>query len=128
MQFRHLALMSFVFAFGGQAHAADAVADVDTIDAASVLAALNAAAPAKLAVSETYAKTHVWAESNKAAGYEAPADAQATVEVGAAGVITIGFAGGGAITLTPASGGGSMVRWSCASNGLDQAVVPKACR
>jgi hypothetical protein len=128
MQIRHLALMSFAFAFAGQAHAADAVSDAGTNDAATVLAALNAAAPAKLAVSETYAKTHVWAESNETAGYEAPADAQATVEVGAAGVITIGFAGGGAITLTPASGGGSMVRWSCASSGLDPGVVPEVCR
>jgi hypothetical protein len=128
MQFRHLALMSFAIALAGEAHAADAVADAGTIDAATVLAALNAAAPAKLAVSETYAKTHVWAESNETAGYEAPADAQATVEVGAAGVITIGFTGGGAITLTPAYGGGSMVRWSCASSGLDPAVVPEVCR
>jgi hypothetical protein len=128
MQFRHLALMSLAFAIAGQAHAADAVADAGIIDAATVLAALNAAAPAKLAVSETYAKTHVWAASNETAGYEVPADAQATVEVGADGVITIGFAGGGAITLTPASGGGSMVRWSCASSGLDPAVVPEVCR
>jgi hypothetical protein len=120
--------MSFAFAFAGQAHAADAVAGAGTIDAATVLAALNSAAPAKLAIAETYVKTHVWVDSNEAAGIETPADAQATVEVGAAGVISIGFAGGGAITLTPASGGGSMVRWSCASSGLDPAVVPEACR
>jgi hypothetical protein len=128
MRFHHLAVVALAIAFSCQAHADDAVADSGTIDAATVLAALNAAAPAKLAVSDTYAKTHVWAESNEAAGYEVPADAQATVEVGAAGVITIGFAGGGAITLTPASGGGSMVRWSCASSGLDPAVVPEVCR
>jgi hypothetical protein len=128
MRFRHLALMSFAFAFAGQAHAADALADAGTIDAATVHAGLDAAGAVKLAVAETYAKTHVWAESNEAAGYDAPADAQATVEVGAAGVITIAFAGGGAITLTPASGGGSMVRWSCASSGLDPAVVPEVCR
>jgi hypothetical protein len=119
----HFASIFLVVAFTSPALAADAVSDAGT-----VLAALNEAAPAKLAVSESYAKTHVWAESNEAAGYEVPADAQATVDVGAAGVITIGFAGGGAITLTPASGGGSMVRWSCASSGLDLAVVPEVCR
>jgi hypothetical protein len=76
MQFRHLALMSFAIAFACQA--ADAVANTGTIDAATLLAALNVAAPAKLAVSETCARTHIWAESNEAAGYEASADAQAT--------------------------------------------------
>lgn len=96
-------------------------------DASAVKAGLNAAAMARLSVSEAFIKTGKWAESNAAAGYEAPSGGPASVNVGPGGVITVDF-GGPSITLTPSDGGKGQVDWSCKGTGLAADVLPQECR
>jgi len=93
-------------------------------DAKAIQAALNAAAPAKLAVAEAYSSTGHWVASNDEAGIAAPTGA-ATVTIGEAGVITIVF-DGPIITLTPSADHGQ-VRWSCSTTGLPRASIPAGC-
>lgn len=93
-------------------------------DANAIQAALNAAAPAKLAVAEAYAKTGHWIASNDEAGLATPTG-PATVTIGQSGVITIAF-DGPIITLTPTADH-DVVRWECATWGLPASAVPAGC-
>lgn len=93
-------------------------------DAKAIQAALNAAAPAKLAVAETYSRTGHWVASNDEAGLTTPTGA-ATVTIGQAGVITIAF-DGPIITLTPTADQ-ALVRWTCTTTGLPAASIPAGC-
>jgi type II secretory pathway pseudopilin PulG len=93
-------------------------------DAKGIQAALNAAAPAKLAVAETYSRTGHWVASNDEAGFATPTGA-ATITIGQAGVITIAF-DGPIITLTPTADH-DQVRWACSTTGLPTASIPAGC-
>ena len=93
--------------------------------AADIKAALDAAAPAKLAVAETHAKTGHWLGSNDEAGYTSPKGA-GTVTIGTGGVITIVF-DGPVITLTP-SADQDVVRWTCSTTGLAASAIPTGCQ
>jgi type IV pilus assembly protein PilA len=108
-------------AFAGNSSASDVIMD-----------GLNAAMPAKLAVSEAFAKTGQWAESNSAVGFEASQGA-ASVNVGSGGLITITFkdpAGlaGKSIVLTPSSAGNGTVNWSCKGAAFPASTLPKECQ
>ena len=104
--------------------AAPALADT-VPSAADIKAALDAAAPAKLAVAETHTRTGHWVGSNDEAGFTSPQSA-GTVSIGTGGVITIVF-DGPVITLTP-SADHDMVRWTCATTGLAASAVPAGCK
>jgi type IV pilus assembly protein PilA len=100
----------------------------------AVTAGLAAAMPAKLAVSEKFAKTGQWPESNAAAGFEASAsEGAASVNVGSGGLITVTFndsAGlaGKSIVLTPSSAGHGTVHWSCKGADFPANTLPKECQ
>jgi len=97
------------------------------LDAATVQAGLMAAAPTKLSVAEQFAKTGVWAGSDSSANVEAPENAPATVSIGSGGVITIGYATGAEIVLTPADGGNGRVSWTCSTKAMPDELVPEGC-
>jgi type IV pilus assembly protein PilA len=108
-------------AFAGNPNASDAVT-----------AGLNAAMPAKLAVSEKFAQTGQWPESNAAAGFEA-SEGAASVNVGSGGVITVTFSdsaglAGKSIVLTPSSAGKGTVHWSCKGSDFPASTLPKECQ
>lgn len=97
------------------------------LDAATLQAGLMAAAPAKLSVSEQFAKTGVWADSDSSANVEASGNGQATVSVGSGGVITIAYTTGAEIVLTPADGGNGRVNWACSARAVPAELVPEGC-
>lgn len=95
---------------------------------------INAAAPAKLGVSETYLSNSTMPATNTAAGYSGFTSTFCTgITVGAGGVITIGVdqAGVGAavavtLLLTP-TGSASGVDWVCSTTAGSQ-YTPGSCR
>ena len=97
------------------------------LDAATIQAGLMAAAPAKLSVSEQFAKTGVWADSDSSANVEGSDTVPATVSVGLGGVITIAYATGAEIVLTPADGGDGRVNWACSAKAVPDELVPEGC-
>ena len=97
------------------------------LDAATVQAGLMAAAPVKLSVSEQFAKTGVWTDSDSSADAEASDNDQATVSVGSGGVITIAYTTGAEIILTPADGGNGRVNWTCSAKAVPAELVPAGC-
>ena len=115
---QRIAILALAF-FAAPAFAAS------TPSAADIQAALAAAAPAKLAVAETHARTGHWVGSNDEAGYTSPVG-RATVSIGTDGVISIVF-DGPVITLTPTADH-DVVRWSCTTTGLAAAAIPAGCR
>lgn len=97
------------------------------LDAATVQAGLMSAAPVKLSVSEQFAKTGAWANSNASANVEASKDDQTAVSVGPGGVITIAYSTGAQIVLTPADGGNGRVNWTCSAQAVPDELVPEGC-
>ena len=97
------------------------------LDATTVQAGLMEAAPVKLSVSEQFAKTGIWADSNSAANVETAGDGQPAVSVSAGGVITIVYSTGAEIVLTPADGGNGRVNWSCSTKAMPDELVPEGC-
>jgi type IV pilus assembly protein PilA len=97
--------------------------------------ALNLAAPAKLAVAETYASNGAFPASNTAAGIAATVTSKyvTALNIGANGVITVGVGNvaavvnGGTITLTPNVTDTSRVDWACSSSMADK-YLPANCR
>ena len=97
------------------------------VDATTVQDGLMAAAPIKLSVSEQFAKTGVWPDSNASADVEAAGDGQSVVSVSAGGVITIAYDAGVEIVLTPADGGNGRVNWRCSTKAMPDELVPSGC-
>ena len=101
---------------------------------ARVTEGLSLASAAKAAVAETFQSQNAFPTSNADAGLPATISGPdvASVEVGAAGVITITFAtarvpGGGSVLLTPTSTAGS-ITWVCGGGSLVNAYRPATCR
>jgi type IV pilus assembly protein PilA len=97
---------------------------------------LNLAAPAKLAVAETYASSGTFPGDNATAGLAATISSKyvTSVVVSGAGVITVTLQGihanvnGKVITLTPGvDASATRVDWVCASD-ADDKYLPANCR
>ena len=113
------------------ASAAGQDADPDAGARAALAAALQGMAPAKLAVSEQYAKTHAWARDATAIGFEAPGDVPGRIAI-ADGTITVTFdapasMAGKTLRRVPSDTGDGMVHWRCEAPALPAAVRPKGC-
>jgi type IV pilus assembly protein PilA len=97
--------------------------------------ALNLAAPAKLAVAETYASNGSFPADNTTAGIAATVTSKYVSALNVAnGVITVTVQGinptlidGGTITLTPDVNDTSRVDWACSSSLADK-YLPANCR
>ena len=99
-----------------------------TLDS-EVKAGLNAAAAARLAVSEKYLQDGAWPESNEAAGFTTPDGTAADISIGKAGVVTVALRStGGAIVLTPSSAEPGAIRWSCKATGVPTEALPPYCK
>lgn len=98
-------------------------------NAAVIQAGLSAASQAKVSVAEKYASTGAWADSNAAAGYDAPVSGPAVVRIGARGVVTVSYPQlvGGEIVLTPHERENGQIDWVCASHGLASSSLPEGC-
>lgn len=123
------AICTLVLAFGNSAHAA---ATEDPL-AAGVRAGLNAAAAAKLAVTEQYIQTGQWPGSNDAAGFVAPVGNPADIVIGQGGVITVTYRApaaiaGKSVVLTPSVPEPGTVNWACRAVGVPAAALPAHCR
>ena len=109
-------------------------AEGDDAARAAIAAALQGAGYAKLAVSESYAKTHAWAHDAAEIGFEAPEGTPARVDV-ADGAITLTFdapgtpdaLAGKTLRLLPSDTGDGMVHWRCEAPGLAAELRPKGC-
>ncbi len=95
---------------------------------------INAAAPAKLAVAETFQTEGNFPTSDNAAGFLHSASLYCnTVSVGGSGVITVTTANTGAsanpaVTLTPTNLANGSVDWRCAQSAGVPRHVPATCR
>ncbi len=97
--------------------------------------ALNLAAPAKLAVAETYASNGSFPADNTTAGIAATVTSKYVSALNIAnGIITVTVQGinptlidGGTITLTPDVADTSRVDWACSSSLADK-YLPANCR
>jgi type IV pilus assembly protein PilA len=96
--------------------------------------ALNLAAPAKLAVAETYASNGAFPATNQAAGIAATVTSKYVTGLTVTnGVIVVAVGGiaavvnGGTITLTPNVTDTSRVDWACSSTMADK-YLPANCR
>ena len=106
---------------------------------AQVSEGLNLAAGAKAAITEYFQDRGAFPTSNASAGISAAntitGNYASSVTVGAAGQITVAYAGprvnatinGATLTLTPATNTGS-VDWTCAAGTLLPKYVPATCR
>lgn len=109
----------------------DAGPDADA--RAALASAFQGMARAKLAISEQYAKTHIWAHDASAAGFEAPTGLPGRLAV-ADGTITVMFdapasLAGKTLRLVPADGGGNgRVTWTCEAPGFPAGSLPAGCR
>ena len=134
MSVRNLACLGVLAASLGAGAALASDSDTSaSAGADAVNTALLEAAPAKLAVSETFAQTGRWVSSNGAIGFESPAGAAHAIDIGRGGTVTIAFSGpaevaGGSIVLTPSDGGNGRVEWACTSSNLPADAVPDGCR
>ena len=113
------------------ARAAGQAADPDADALAALASALQGMAQAKLAISEQYSKTHVWAQDTAAIGFEAPTEIPGRIAV-ADGTITVTFdapaaMAGRTLRLIPSDTGDGMVHWRCEAPGLPAAIKPKGC-
>jgi hypothetical protein len=113
------------------ARAAGKAADPDADARAALAVALQAMGQVKLAVSERYTKTHVWAHDATAVGFEAPTEIPGRIAV-ADGTITVTFdapasMAGKTLKLIPSDTGDGMVHWRCEAPALPAAVKPKGC-
>jgi hypothetical protein len=130
----HASAIAFALAIAAPAVASPMgqQADPGAAARAAILEALGGGAGAKLAVSEHFAKQHVWAHDAAAIGYDAPDDIPAEVAI-ADGTITFTFAAPAAIAgkrlrLVPADGGNGKVRWRCEAPELGPGIAPQACK
>lgn len=110
---------------------ADPDADPGAGARAALASALQGMARAKLAVSEQYTKTHVWAHDATAVSFEAPAGLPGRIAI-ADGTITVTFDAPASMTgktlkLIPSDTGDGMVHWRCEAPALPAGVRPKGC-
>ena len=124
---KHFVKGSMIAAVGVSIMGFAIASGVPALDAATLEAGLMAAAPAKSSVSEKFAKTGVWADSDVAADFWPSEHDPATVSVGTGGVITITYAGGEVILLTPTDGGNGQVDWSCSTKAIPAELMPAGC-
>jgi hypothetical protein len=113
------------------ARAAGQDADPDAGARAALASALQGMARAKLAISEQYMKTHVWAHDATAVGFEAPTGIPGRIAI-ADGTITVTFdapasMAGKTLKLIPSDTGDGMVHWRCEAPALPATVRPKGC-
>jgi hypothetical protein len=113
------------------ARAAGQDADPDAGARAALASALQGMARAKLAISEQYTKTHVWAHDATAVGFEAPTGIPGRIAI-ADGTITVTFdapasMAGKTLKLIPSDAGDGRVDWRCEAPALPAAVKPKGC-
>lgn len=113
------------------ARAAGQDADPDAGARAALASALQGIARAKLAISEQYTKTHVWARDATAVGFEAPIEIPGRIAI-ADGTITVTFdapasMAGKTLKLIPSDTGDGMVHWRCEAPALPATVRPKGC-
>ena len=99
----------------------------------AITAGLNAAAKAKLAVSEKRVTSGQWVESNEAAGFVPAADAPARINIGSGGAISILYTTpaeleGASIVLTPSAADAGVVKWSCEGSGIPAELLPQGCK
>ena len=88
-------------------------------------------ARAKLAISEQYTKTQVWAHDATAVGFEAPTGIPGRIAI-ADGTITVTFdapasMAGKTLKLIPSDTGDGRVHWRCEAPALPAAIRPKGC-
>ncbi len=106
---------------------------------ARVTEGLSLAAAAKSAVEDTVNSTGAFPSTDQSAGWGGASTALVTsVDVGAAGVITITYSAASSlgpfasqkITMTPSGGNGSPVQWTCLvqSPSTNNRYVPANCR
>lgn len=113
------------------ARAAGQDADPDAGARAALASALQGMARAKLAISEQYTKTHVWAHDATAVGFEAPTGIPGRIAI-ADGTITVTFdapasMAGKTLNLIPSDTGDGRVHWRCEAPALPAAIRPKGC-
>jgi hypothetical protein len=113
------------------ARAAGPDADPDAGARAALASALQGMARAKLAISEQYMKTHVWAHDATAVGFEVPTEIPGRIAI-ADGTITVTFdapasMAGKTLKLIPSDTGDGTVHWRCEAPALPAAVKPKGC-
>ena len=99
---------------------------------AAIMDGLNAAARAKLAVSEKRVVSGQWVESNEAAGFVSAPDAPAKINIGPRGAISIVYTtpaelAGASIVLTPSAAEAGVVKWSCKGTGIPAELLPDVC-
>lgn len=113
------------------ARAAGQDADPDAGARAALASALQGMARAKLAISEQYTKTQVWAHDATAVGFEAPTGIPGRIAI-ADGTITVTFdapasMAGKTLKLIPSDTGDGRVHWRCEAPALPAAIRPKGC-
>ncbi|WP_281646142.1 pilin [Parendozoicomonas sp. Alg238-R29] len=101
---------------------------------AHVTEGINLAAGAKAAVTEYYASQAAWPTDNATAGLPATISGNAvtTVEVGAAGIITVTYdskvdATDNTLVFTPSDSNGG-IQWTCTAGTLNDKFRPANCR
>jgi len=107
---------------------------------AQVAEGINLSTATKVAATEYFQNTGVFASSNNSAGVEAPANISGTyvtqVAIVAGGAIQITFGNlahpdiaGGVLSMVPAAGNAGSVTWDCNGNAaLPNKYLPAACR
>jgi hypothetical protein len=130
MKLRNVVVCLIALSCTGMAFAASAAADPLAQD---VRAGLNAAAMAKLAVSEHYIQHGAWPGTNEAAGVSTPSNAAADVAIGQGGVVTVTYRtpaalAGKSIVMTPSAPDAGTVNWTCRATGIPADALPAHCR
>jgi hypothetical protein len=119
--------------FLGMSFAVSPAAATTNESEAAIMAGLNAAAKAKLAVSEKRVVSGQWVESNEAAGFVPAPDAPAKINIGSGGAISVLYTTpaeleGASIVLTPSAADAGVVNWSCEGSGIPAELLPQGCK